>query len=301
MKRRYRRLVFVLLAFLFTGMDLPLSAGPKASYPVDVQENIVFASVDGVDLMMDLYLPQGIEAPPLAMYIHGGGWHTGNRKHFGLRWLPAKGYAVASIEYRLSQTATFPAQIHDCKGALRWLRAHADRYGYNADRVVVVGQSAGGHLAALMGSSADVAELEGDTGGYPEQSSRVQGVIDYYGPTDFLLRSHRQPLKTEHPSGPVYKLLGGPVSDNKALARLASPVTHVGPGDPPLLMLHGDADPVVLPAQSKRLLKVYQEADLDAKLIFIPGKKHGWSGASETERAAILEFLKRVLPASCEN
>ena len=114
------------------------------------------------------------------MFIHGGGWKGGARSNSKLNWVAGHGYAVASIEYRFSQEALFPAQILDCKGALRWLRAHQKEYGYDASRVVVAGTSAGGHLAALTGTSGDVEDLEGDTGGNADQSSRVQGVIDYY-------------------------------------------------------------------------------------------------------------------------
>jgi acetyl esterase/lipase len=274
----------------------PAVAGePDGRFKVEVRRDIVFAKVDGVELRLDLHLPQGVENPPLIMFIHGGGWTHGNRKCCKLRWAADHGYAVASLEYRLSQQAVFPAQIHDCKGALRWLRAHQDEYGYDAERVVVAGASAGGHLAALVGVSGGVAELEGATADHLDRSSRVQGVIDYFGPADFLLRAHSQPSKTEDPEGSVYKLLGGPVSKHEDLARLASPVTHVDAGDPPLLILHGGEDPVVLPAQSERLHAVYQEHKLESKLLIIPGKMHGWRSSTPEERETVLDFLARHL------
>lgn len=268
---------------------------PAAPLNVDIRKDILFAEVDGVELMLDLHLPEGVEDPPLVMFIHGGAWKTGDRKRFRIPWVVGSGYAVASIEYRMSHEAPFPAQIHDCKGALRWLRAHADEYGYNADKVVVAGTSAGGHLAALMGVSGGVAELEGTTAGHPERSSAVQGVIDYYGPTDFIMRSRHQPEKTDKRTGIVYQLLGGPVGENKDLARLASPVTHVGDGDPPLLIVHGEDDPVVRPAQSERLFSLYQQKGLVAELHIVPGKKHGWRPPTPKERKKVLEFLKKHL------
>ena len=205
----------------------------SAPYAVREKPDLIFAKPGGVELLLDLHLPVGVENPPLVMFIHGGGWTSGDRKRCDLKWVAQSGYAVASIEYRMSQEARFPAQIHDCKGALRWLRAHQKELGYDASRVVVAGMSAGGHLAALMGSSGGVTELEGTTAGYPDESSAVQGVIDYFGPADFILRAKNQPRNTDQPKGSVYKLLGGPVGANAELARLASPVSHIGPGDPP--------------------------------------------------------------------
>jgi acetyl esterase/lipase len=192
------------------------------------------------------------------MFIHGGAWKHGDRKNFELGWLPSLGYAIASIEYRMSNEAVFPAQIHDCKGALRWLRAHQEVHGYDASKVVVAGHSAGGHLATLMGTSVGIGELEGTTAGHPDQSSAVQGVIDYFGPMDFVQRAKNQPQMTDDPKGIVYQLLGKPVTGNENLARLASPVTHAGAGDPPIIIFHGDADRQVLPEQSLLLFELWQ-------------------------------------------
>lgn len=213
-------------------------------------EAIRFASPDGVELLLDIHMPANVENPPLVLFIHGGGWRGGGRNGCRLDWVTRHGYAVASIEYRFSQEALFPAQIHDCKGALRWLRAHADEYGYDASRVVVSGSSAGGYLAALMGTSGDVEAMEGETGKNGKQSSRVQGVIDYYGASDFVKRSENQKAKTDEPSGSVYQLLGGPVQKNLKAARLASPATYISEDDPPFLIFHGDNDKVVFSDQS---------------------------------------------------
>ena len=124
-----------------------------------------------------------------------------------MTWLPYKeGIAVASISYRFSQDAKFPAQIHDCKGAIRWLRAHADQYGYSADKIAVVGSSAGGMLAALLATSADLPELEGNVGGNLNYSSRVEAPVDFYGATDFILRSKTQPRNANNPGSVVHDL-----------------------------------------------------------------------------------------------
>jgi acetyl esterase/lipase len=288
-----RSLICLAVAFVYS---LTTSYGdePK-TYDVRVVKDLVFAKADGVELLLDLHMPEGVEKPPLVMSIHGGAWKTGDRKIFKLAWLVKHGYAVANIEYRMSQEAVFPAQIHDCKGALRWLRAHQKDYGYDASKVVVAGFSAGGYLATLMGSSGGIANLEGTTAGHLDQSSTVQGVIDYFGPVDFIQRSKSQPQITDQPKGIVYQLLGRPVTGNEDFARLASPVTHVGPGDPPILIIHGSVDRQVLPAQSQRLLEVWKAEGLEAQLHIEPGKSHGWSPPMQQEQQLIIEFLAKHL------
>lgn len=257
--------------------------------------DIEFAKPDGVALLLDLYLPEGIEKPPLVMFIHGGGWKNGNRKGCKLTWAAEHGFAVASIEYRMSQEGVFPAQIYDCKGALRWLRAHADKYGYDASRVAVAGTSAGGHLALLMGTSGGVKELEGDVAGHRDQSSRVQGIVDYYGPSDFVARAKSHPEKSEVPSGTVYQLLGGKVTEHLELARLASPVTHVTPDDPPLLILHGSKDNTVKMDQPELMRDSYKAAGLEVKMHVREGAGHGFSSTSPEERQMVLDNLRRWL------
>jgi acetyl esterase/lipase len=293
---RTSRVIYCCLIFL---AGYGLARGNEVAGGVKRVPDLVYENVDGGSngLKLDLYVPNVAEKSPLVLFIHGGGWKGGDRKRCQLAWLAEHGYAVASIDYRLSAEALFPAQIHDCKGALRWLRlpAHGEKYGYNADRVIVAGTSAGGHLAALLGVTGGVDELEGSTAGFEEQSSRVQGIIDYFGPTDFILRSKHQPSKTDRANGSVYQLLGGPVPEKQALARLASPAHHVSEDDPPLLMIHGENDETVYLRQSKRMLDVYEEAGLDVQLHIEPGKGHGWKGPSEVERQLVLDFLEKHL------
>jgi len=271
------------------------SAESGSVHEVTIHADIPFTEVDGVELLLNLHLPKNVDNPPLVMFIHGGGWKNGDRSRCRMCWVATSGYAVASIEYRLSHEGTFPAQIHDCKGALRWLRAHQDKYGYDAERVVVAGTSAGGHLAALMGTSGGVTQLEGTTAGHTDQSSLVQGAIDYYGPSDFILRAKNQPSKTDDPKGSVYQLLGGPVSQNQDKARLASPAFHVDSSDPPLLIIHGENDKTVHLAQSKRLAALYKDKNLDVQLRVEPGKGHGWRPPSEDEKSQVLNFLEKQL------
>lgn len=290
---RFLKAIFpVFVVFVFS---LVLSEAEEVKH----HRAIPFASPQGVELLLDLHIPDGVEKPPLVMFIHGGGWTGGGRDKCRLEWVAGYGYAVASIEYRMSQEALFPAQIEDCKGALRWLRANAGKYGYDASRVIVAGTSAGGHLAALMGTSGGVKELEGTTGGNAGESSRVDGVIDYYGPSDFVKRSENQKAKTDHPKGGVYRLIGGPVQENLEAARFASPATYISKDDPPLLIFHGDKDKTVFLDQSEHFEKLSREAGLEVHLEIVPGAGHGWK-TTDKERELVLAFLKKHF-ASDEN
>ncbi|MBI1371965.1 MAG: alpha/beta hydrolase fold domain-containing protein [Phycisphaera sp.] len=288
--RHAHSLVVTLLCLLAT------ASFTYAANPTPTHADLLVAKVNDVELRLDLYMPKDTPNPPLVVFIHGGGWHANSYKKCLTPWLTESGFAVASIGYRLTDKATFPAQIHDVKGAVRWLRAHAKEYGYDVTRVGVAGTSAGGHLATLLGVTAGNKELEGDIGGNLDQSSRVDAIVDYYGPMDFVLRSQTQPSKTESPKGPVYGLLGGPASKNLELARLASPAFHVTKDDPPLLIIHGDKDTTVLHDQSQRILDVYKEVGLDASLEIVPGAGHGGKECFDAAyREKVAAFLNKHL------
>ncbi|MCA9174922.1 MAG: alpha/beta hydrolase [Planctomycetales bacterium] len=276
---------------LFTlALGVPASAWAEGPRTI---KDLEFAAVDGQSLKLDLYLPAA-ENPPLVVWIHGGGWRAGSKARCQVSWLADHGYAVASISYRLSSQAIFPAQIHDCKAAVRWLRASSKKYGYSVNRIAVAGSSAGGHLAALLGMTGDVKELEGAVGGNLDQSSRVQAIVDYFGPVDFVLRTKSQPHKTTAEGAPVRLLLGGPADQRVELAQLASPVTHVTADDPPLLIFHGLKDNTVLFRQSQRMVDVYTRAKLPVILQTLENSKHGGAEFFEGgRRTALLEFLQR--------
>ncbi|MEM6392636.1 MAG: alpha/beta hydrolase [Planctomycetota bacterium] len=263
---------------------------------VNLTPDIAYAQIDGEPMLLDLYMPDGVKSPPLVVFIHGGGWRNLDRKRCAITWLPEYGFALASIDYRLSGVAKFPAQIHDAKAAVRFLRANADRFGYTADRIVVTGTSAGAHLATLLAVAAGHPELEGAVGDHADTSSAVQAVVGYFGAYDFFERSRIQPNNTDRPRGSVYQLLGGPVRDHPDRARLASPRFHVGPGDPPLLMLHGLLDRTVDAHQSIRMYQEYRKHDLPVDLRLLHNGVHAgpefFRGAS---RQALLEFLHRHL------
>ena len=240
-----------------------------------VVKNIEFANVDGQSLKLDLYLPANPKGSGLVVWIHGGGWRAGSKNACYISWLSQYGYTVASISYRFTDVARFPAQLHDCKGAVRWLRAHAENYGYQADRIAISGASAGGHLAALMGTTGGVKKLEGTVGGHLDQSSRIQAVADYYGATDFVLRSTTQPSRANKEGSVVYNLLGGGADKKVKLAKQASAAYHVSKDDPPFLIFHGDMDKTVLLDQSQAIEKVYKQAGLPVKLHVLKGSGHG--------------------------
>ena len=246
-----------------------------ADEPGKVVKDIEFALVDGHSLKLDLYQPSKPEGSALLVWIHGGGWRKGTREKCFLKWLPKHGYTVASISYRLSNVAKFPAQLHDCKAAVRWLRANAGKYGYRTGKISVAGASAGGHLTALMATTADNPELEGKVGGNLDQSSRIQAAVDYYGATDFILRSKTQPSRANEKGSVVFDLLGGGAHEKRALAKQASAVYHVSRDDAPLLIFHGNKDNTVLLDQSQAIVKAYQKSGSRVQIYVIGGAGHG--------------------------
>ena len=226
-------------------------------------------------LLLDIYKPQDpIATPtPAIIWIHGGGWQGGSKSDGGqAAMLAAQGFFAVSIDYRLSGVAKFPAAVEDCKCAVRWLRAHADEYGVDPDRIGTIGGSAGAHLAMMLGCTDETAGLEG-TGGWEGVSSKVQCVVSYFGPTDIS----RGPQELESGRGDAPRaFIGGEFADMEEAYRKASPVLYVSAGDPPLLMVHGDQDQTVPLDQSQRMLKAYQDAGLEAELVVVKGAGHGF-------------------------
>ncbi|MCM8530998.1 MAG: alpha/beta hydrolase [Lentisphaeraceae bacterium] len=254
---------------LLCGFIITTAAGTKK------HKDIEFAKIGDLSLKLDLYIPEGVKSPPLLVWVHGGGWRGGNKSKCYISSIVKHGFALASISYRLTDKAIFPAQIHDCKGAIRWLRANKDTYGYSTEKIGVSGASAGGMLAALLGTSGDVESLEGNTGGNLEHSSRVDAVVDFFGATDFVLRGQNQPSRANAPGSVCYLLFGGPTNKKTELAKLASAVTHVTKDDPPFLVIHGDKDNKVLLDQSLRIQETYKKAKLPLELMIIKNGGHG--------------------------
>lgn len=268
---------------------------------VKQHRNLTYAEVDGHTLQLDLHVPVVDGDVPLLVWIHGGGWRGGSRRSPKLQAMTKHGFAVASISYRLTDKAIFPAQIHDCKAAIRWLRAQGKDYGVNPEWIAVAGSSAGGHLALLMGVSGDVADMEGKVGQYLDQSSTVQAVIDYFGPADFVLRGETQPERAYTDKSGSFALMGGAAGKrlDPEVERRASPSTYVSADDPPLLIFHGLIDTTVLLDQSQRIVQCYTDAGLVAKLVVLPKRGHGGAEFYKGEHfKTAKDFLHEHLPSS---
>lgn len=263
---------------------------PKAPEGATVHRDLEYAVEDGKPLKLDIYLPADTNAtPPLIVWIHGGGWRSGDKGNVNgaVFRLLSDGYAIASINYRLKDLSIHPNHIHDCKGAVRWLRAHAGQYGYDPERVAVAGSSAGGHLALLLGLSSGVADLEGTVGGNTNQSSSVKAIIDFYGPSEFLEFSKTSDRFNSENS----------ISEEQL--RHASPLTYLTKEDPPVIIFHGDNDKTVPVGQSTLAKERYSEMGLEAELHVIEGAGHGGREFSDDERYGLIKaFADRHLKSN---
>jgi ankyrin repeat protein/fermentation-respiration switch protein FrsA (DUF1100 family) len=264
-----------------------------------VIKDVEYARVGETALLLDLHMPQNVSGSSLVIWVHGGAWHSGSKQDMPLGALVDAGYTVASVDYRLSPVAPFPAQIHDIKAAIRYLRSRAPRYGYRADRIAIAGASAGGHLAALVGTTNGNDELEGMIGNHLDQSSDVQAIVDYFGPTNLMtILSQSTPHGLEIRVPALQQLLGGQPDDKPDLAKLASPVTHIDTKDPPLLVIHGDQDPQVPINQSHELHGKYKQLDLPVRFEVVHGGPHGGSKFYDDELVTIVQsFLDENLRA----
>lgn len=260
-----------------------------------VVTEIEFARVGERSLKLDLYLPDSeVKNPPLIVYVHGGAWRAGSRDKVPVTALVDAGFAIASVDYRLSPEAVFPAQVHDIKAAIRFLRANADGHGYDASRIAIAGSSAGGHLAALVGVTNRHPALEGDVGENGDQSSDVQAIVSFYGAsnlTTILSQSTPHGLSVRVPA--LELLLGGAPEKKSSLAELASPVFQIDAEDPPLLLIHGDQDPQMPVNQSLELVGAYEKAGAPVRLEIVHGGAHGGEGFYTADQLAeVAAFLK---------
>ena len=292
--------VFVLLVTtLFAANGLAQTPNPPG---VKVERNLVFASVGKKNLKLSLYRPDNNSSKvPVVVLIYGGAWMMRNlwAETPKAEWLARHGYAAAVIDYRLSSEALFPAQIYDCKAAVRWLRANAAKYGLDAAHIGAWGDSSGGHLASLLGTTGNVAALEGDEGNTNE-SSQVQAVVDFFGPTDFLqMQAHALPgswINHNSPKAPEALLIGGPVQKNQEKAERANPIKYVTDDDPPFFIAHGNQDLLVPCNQSELLFNALKKAGDNVTFYIIAGAGHEDPAFdSVMMRAAVLAFLDKYL------
>ena len=271
---------------------------------VTVRRDVEYGHTGERPLLLDLYLPADLSEPlPAIIFIHGGSWRSGKKEDYrvyGLHFADL-GYAVASIQYRLSAEAPFPAAVHDVKAAVRFLKAEAESLGIDPERIGVAGGSAGGHLAMMIGYSSDIPELEGHSG-HPGVSSRVQCVVDLYGPADLTTEYVRQVSQT---NGAVRAFFEGTYDERPDNYAAGSPVRYITPDDPPTLILHGTVDRVVPIAQSDLLAARLEEAGVPWIYDRLPGWPHGMDLARDVHQRCLwymerffARYLKQQAPQS---
>jgi acetyl esterase/lipase len=271
----------------------PMRSSLAPDRKVKVERDVVYGSVGEEQLKMDIFIPGDAAKKPLpvAVYVHGGGWEMGDKSRSGeaiaIPELVKRGYLVASINYRLAPKYKFPAQIEDAKCAIRFLRASAATYELDPMRIGVLGDSAGGHLVALLGLTDAKAGFEG-TGGYPEQSSKVQAVVDMFGPTD--LAGEFGDVETSR----IAKSVFGAANIQDAVIKSGSPVTYVNKSAPPFLILQGDKDRLVPLEQSKELHDRLTAAGGSSTLVIVKNAGHGFVPMGGQPEPSRLELSRMI-------
>lgn len=265
------------------------SAESGLQTPLVTRFDVTYCTMDSIPLKMDLYFPPQSDAPsPVLMYVHGGGWSSGNRQEIrGMRDLPiftSAGYLVVAVDYRLAPTHHFPAMIQDVKCAVRYLRAHASEYNLDPDRIAAWGLSAGGHLVSLLGLADESAGW--DVGEYLDQSSRVQAVVSMFGPVDLTVLDPDSEL--------MQTLFGVPYVDPADLVR-ASAATYISPDDPPFLIIHGDRDWVIPQAQSVNFDARLDAAGVPSQLVMVENAGHGFIPMGKPLNPSVVEILQLML------
>lgn len=288
---RSKLMPFAVLAVAASGFT------PGALGAPSIQADIPYAtSTAGEPLRLDLYLPESAGAP-LLVWVHGGAWENGNKSAMPLEPFIERGFAVASLDFSPASKAKFPGQVHEIKAGIRFLRAQAKRYGYDAGRIAILGASSGAHLAAVVGTSNGQDDFEGTLGDHRSESSDVHAIVSYFPATNLttiLTQSTPFGLRIREPA--VTRLLGAAPSEAEPLARLASPVFQVDRDDPALLLLHGDQDPQMPINQSHELEGAYERAGAEVELIVVHGAAHGGGAFYSPENVErVAAFLRAQL------
>jgi acetyl esterase/lipase len=280
---------FALFAQLHDELPAPR---PREDYPgVTSYYDLTFAELVGFrPLVLDLHIPSGTGPHPVVLWVHGGGWQSGSRAMGHAVELAQHGFAVAAPQYRLSGEARYPAQVHDLRGALRWLRANSQTYHLDASHIAGWGASAGGFLVSMVALTDD----EGDVGGNLDQSSRLQAVVAYFMPSDLVALA--SPSGEAPPDQMATSFLGYKVRERPEAARQSTPIAHVRRDAPPFLILHGDADPLVPLSQSQAFHAALSATGAQSSLVVLPGAIHEdpafWSNQTLTQ---VSQFLNRTL------
>jgi acetyl esterase/lipase len=266
-----------------TPTPAPQDVAKPAPLPVEVKRDVLYDTIGGQKLYLDIAMPKEGGPYPCVAAFHGGAWMLGSRKELsaGTKAAPsiiervaARGYVVASVGYRLAPKSPFPAQIEDARAAVRFLRAHAKDYRIDRDKFAAAGFSAGGHLALLLGLAGDVKDWK--AGGNLDESAKVQCVVDFFGPADLTLYSGSPGIVDSY----LVPVFGKGCKTDTEVLKKASPITYVSKGDPPVLMFHGNFDLIVPVVHSEKFLKKLKDAGATAELVTVPGEGHGWGGAT---------------------
>jgi acetyl esterase/lipase len=255
-----------------------LSAG--VTVPYRVAPNITYLTANNFEAKLDVYARRDVTTPqPTLIWIHGGGWTGGTKDSALFRFMPylEMGWNVVNVEYRLARVSPAPAAVEDCLCALRWVIRNADEYNFDVDKLVVSGSSAGGHLALTTGMIPASAGLDRQCPGSEEL--KVAMIVDWFGITDVADLLEGANMKTY-----AVQWLGS-LTDRVEVAKRVSPLTYVRAGLPPVIAIHGDADPTVPYNHSVRLQSALQQAGVDTELVTIPGGRHGGFSRAENERA----------------
>ena len=295
MQMRSTALPFVLLASLAALSSASALAQPAAKKIADIE----YARSGPDALRLDLYQPANPGGGPPLVWLHGGAWENGTKTAIpaAVIGLTGRGYTIASVDFLPASAARFPGQVFEVKAAVRFLRAQARTYGYDATRVGILGASSGAHLAALVGTSNGETELEGTLGEHLDQSSSVQAIVSYFGASNLTtILDQSTPFGVGVRQPALIRLLGGLPSEVEPLAKLASPVFHVDASDPPLLLLHGDQDRQMPINQSHELEGAYERHGLDVDFIVVHDAGHGGDEFyAQRHLQRLIEFLDSEL------
>jgi acetyl esterase/lipase len=263
-------------------------------------ENINYADDTLVSHMMDVYLPEIGNPPyPAVVIVYGSAFFGNNQKQTAYNTLGEpllkNGFAVVAVNHRSSRDTIFPAQIHDIKASVRFIRANGTEFQIDTSFIGITGYSSGGHLSAFTGTSGSISQLEGNVGQFTSYSSSVDAVVDWFGPIDFQsMDSCGSTMAHDAPDSPESTLIGGSIQENDDLCALANPISYIDPDDPPFLILHGDADPLVPHCQSEKLYAALQKMGVPSQLVLVPDAGHGPGLFEEKYFLLMTNFFREV-------